>query len=284
MSAKNFIAYPKSTKEFHDIKEVISKYVLPGFIPENKIFGAGDYVMTHGSCFAHNLAEALGSYNVEVIHFNVKDYINTTYANKVFFQYATGYENSIRQRNLETLKNKFSQALFKNLIDGIKLSKVLILTVGVAPCWFEKSTGNVVLDIDKKNLNNYEFKTTGVDWNVKNLLEIIKIVREINPKLHITLTVSPVPLNKSFDMESTVVTDCVSKSVLRVTVHTLLKLGIANLNYWPSFEIVRWIGSHIDPVYGNDDDHPRHVSRDLVAIIVDLFINGFGDDTLEVKG
>ena len=66
MSVKNFIAYPKSTKEFHDIKEVISKYVLPGFIPENKIFGAGDYVMTHGSCFAHNLAEALGSYNVEV--------------------------------------------------------------------------------------------------------------------------------------------------------------------------------------------------------------------------
>ena len=204
MSAKNFIGYPRSTKEFYDIKEAVSKYVLPGFIPENKIFGVGDYVMTQGSCFARNIADALGSYNVRVIHFNVQEFINTTYANRVFFQYATGYENPMRQRDLEALKNMFPQVQCKNLIDSIELSKVLILTVGVAPCWFEKSTGNVVLDIDKKKLNNYEFKTTSVDWNVKNLLEIIKIVRGINPKLHIILTVSPVPLNKSFDMESTV--------------------------------------------------------------------------------
>ena len=189
--AQLFHSITISTKEFHDIKEAISKYVLPGFIPENKIFGAGDYVMTQGSCFARNIADALGSYNVRATHFNVKEYINTTYANKVFFQYATGYENSIRQRNLETLKNKFSQALFKNLIDGIKLSKVLILTVGVAPCWFEKSTGNVVLDIDKKNLNNYEFKTTGVDLTIsdgktwRSMVERANANESVMPKLNL---------------------------------------------------------------------------------------------------
>ena len=173
--AQLFHSITISTKEFHDIKEAISKYVLPGFIPENKIFGAGDYVMTQGSCFARNIADALGSYNVRATHFNVKEYINTTYANKVFFQYATGYENPMRQRDLEALKNMFPQigVQRKNLIDGIELSKVLILTVGVAPCWFEKSTGNVVLDVDKRKFNDYEFKTTNVDWNVKNLLKII---------------------------------------------------------------------------------------------------------------
>ena len=72
MSVKSFTAYPKSTEEFRDIKEAISKYVLPGFIPENKIFGAGDYVMTQGSCFARNIADALGSYNVRVIHLMFK--------------------------------------------------------------------------------------------------------------------------------------------------------------------------------------------------------------------
>ena len=46
--------------------------------------------------------------------------------------------------------------------------------------------------------------------------------------------------------------------------------------YRPSFEIVRWAGAHLSwPAYGLDDGKTRHVSRRLVAAIVDAFVETF---------
>ena len=46
--------------------------------------------------------------------------------------------------------------------------------------------------------------------------------------------------------------------------------------YWPSFEIVRWLGVHYTrpeaPVFGAEDGNTRHVSTWLVDMIVELFI------------
>jgi hypothetical protein len=46
--------------------------------------------------------------------------------------------------------------------------------------------------------------------------------------------------------------------------------------YWPSFEIVRWAGVHLAwPAFGLDDDKTRHLTRRLVAEIVDAFVKTF---------
>ena len=46
--------------------------------------------------------------------------------------------------------------------------------------------------------------------------------------------------------------------------------------YWPSFEIVRWLGPHfggaLPDVYGADDGNSRHVSAWLVDEIVGEFL------------
>jgi hypothetical protein len=49
-----------------------------------------------------------------------------------------------------------------------------------------------------------------------------------------------------------------------------------NVWYWPSFEIVRWVGAHAPwRAFGEDEGKPRDVSRRVVATIIDEFLEAF---------
>jgi GSCFA family len=90
------------------------------------------------------------------------------------------------------------------------------------------------------------------------------------------LTLSPVPLKGTFRGISSLSADCVSKSVLRVAIDQVISEGHRGVYYWPSFEIVKWAGVHLAwPAYGLDDGKTRHVTRRLVAEIVDAFVESF---------
>lgn len=70
--------------------------------------------------------------------------------------------------------------------------------------------------------------------------------------------------------------DCLSKSTLRVAIAEHMKEATSGVFYWPSFEMVRWIGAHTGPAYGQDDNLTRHVNKSLVALIVDKFLGCYG--------
>ena len=98
----------------------------------------------------------------------------------------------------------------------------------------------------------------------------------MNPDAPIVLTLSPVPLNATFRGISCVAADCVSKSTLRVALDGVVGRGLENVYYWPSFEIVRWVGGHVPwPAYGFNRGDSRHVTRYLVAQIIDAFVEAF---------
>src|SRR5665213_3912527 len=114
-----------------------------------------------------------------------------------------------------------------------------------------------------------------VQENTDHLRRIIACVHKLNPDAKVVLTVSPVPLAATFDRPSAVQADAVSKSTLRITVEEVLRDGIPGVYYWPSFEVVRWLGAHLTtghpPVFGGDDGASRHVSMWLVRMIIRLF-------------
>ncbi len=96
----------------------------------------------------------------------------------------------------------------------------------------------------------------------------------------IVLTVSPVPLSGTLEFHSAVVADCISKSTLRVACHEVMSVQEGtDVLYWPSFEIVRWLGTHFGPdqphVYGAHDSNTRHVSEWMVTLIIDLFLEHY---------
>jgi hypothetical protein len=122
-----------------------------------------------------------------------------------------------------------------------------------------------------------------VEENVINLRRIHEILIAPKDDARLVLTVSPVPLNASFEYESAIVADCVSKSTLRVVADQFLRGDAQRTFYWPSFEMVRWIGAHTTGrSYGDDDGNTRHVNDDLIRMIVELFLETHGEDALVV--
>ena len=99
-------------------------------------------------------------------------------------------------------------------------------------------------------------------------------VKSLNPDVKMVITVSPVPLRTTFEFKSAMQADCISKSTLRVVAHEFVSKH-PEVIYWPSFEVVRWLGGHVGPFYGNDDDAALHIGDHVVHAITDLFIEHY---------
>lgn len=112
--------------------------------------------------------------------------------------------------------------------------------------------------------------------NQDNVLGIIDVIRSVNAVAPIVLMLEPEPLVETFREISCMTADCVSKSVLRVALDRVRDQRLNGVYYWPSYEIVRWAGSHYQwPAYGSDSHNPRQANRYLVAEIVDSFVEEF---------
>ncbi|HEY6895643.1 MAG TPA: GSCFA domain-containing protein, partial [Rhodocyclaceae bacterium] len=110
------------------------------------------------------------------------------------------------------------------------------------------------------------------------LREAFACFRAMNPRLRIVVTVSPVPLEASFQRNlSILAADCLSKSTLRNAV-SLVTDPDNGIYYFPSFEFVRWLCPLVGlQPYARDDGHPRHVSNNVVASICLLFAKYFSN-------
>jgi hypothetical protein len=233
-----------------------------------------------GSCFARNLSKNLIDSGYTSHHMEISEYINTTFANRVFVDWLrdADIDDAIRGRLVELLPPGWSK---ENTLQAIKNSDVFILTLGVAPAFFDRETGAFVLPrpsaLNSRALaEKYLFRTTGVKENVDNVLYLIDFIRSISPQIKIVVTVSPVPLQASFEFESAVQADCLSKSTMRLVAHEVVNhSSISDIFYWPSFEIFRWAGSNASDYYAADDGAAWHVSEDKVSGTIRAFVEMF---------
>ena len=283
--------WPGRQRAFAKPRELIEQYVLKGqpgepFIRPDTVF------MTLGSCFADNLAKRLRSAGYSVNSEEIGEEVNSTYANRYLLEWIEhGPHDPVTQR-METF---YGAAMRERLRRYVVESDVFVLTLGVAPCFFETGSGDFVFyppqtETGRDLLHaDTVMRTTTVVENIRNLGLVLESLRRLARRPpRIILTVSPVPLSGTLEFHSAVVADCVSKSTLRVACHEVLSQpDSADVVYWPSFEIVRWLGAHFGPdqphVYGADDSNTRHVSEWVVRLIIDLFLEHYsvaGEDAV----
>jgi len=99
----------------------------------------------------------------------------------------------------------------------------------------------------------------------------------------IVVTLSPVPVDSVIglagDLKTAIEVDCVSKARLRSAFDEAaagLRETYGPIHYFPSFEIVRWIGPMLPiPAFGYDDAASRHVSSPILDAICQLFLDHF---------
>jgi tetratricopeptide (TPR) repeat protein len=277
--------FPRKASEFDDVSRIIDEYILTDIPRTAPFLHSATKVFTMGSCFASNIAIALRRYGVLAEHVEQAEEINSTYANRYLMEWIAHGETDKTKNLAASFGEKYRARVAQLLVQ----SDIFVLSLGVAPCFFDRTTGEFA-PTQGTNLHTsllikkYEFRTTSVSENLENLNEIVKIVRQINPKMQIILTVSPVPLKATFERPSAIVADCISKSTLRVTAHEFMSSDAgAGVIYWPSFEIVRWLGGHVGRVFVTDDGSPLHADQALIDLIMGKFVARFGDSDLRLR-
>lgn len=277
---KGVARYPQ-TKDFHgNLKDLIKNHIAADLKKQSKFIRKSTQFFTMGSCFARNISVSLNKSGYLSTHMEISEYINTTYANRALVDWLSGRETdaSVISRINELLPAGWTA---ESTLAKIRSTDVFILTLGVAPAFFDRATGNFVLprptSLNSRVLaEKYQYRTTSVQENVDNVLYLIDFIRMLSPKVKIVITVSPVPLLASFEFESCVSADCLSKSTMRLTAHEIVNnSGLENIIYWPSFEVFRWGGSNASDFYAADDGAAWHVSESKVNSTMEAFIDIF---------
>ncbi len=272
--------WPGRQKAFEDPRQLIERYLLRAAAPV-EIVRPDSAFMTLGSCFAQNLARRLQAKGHEVHWEDIGEEVNSTYANRYLLDWI---ENGVSDQPTAAIEAAYGSEMRQRLRAKVEASNVFVMTLGVAPCFFRRDTGEFAFIVSntagaREHLHaRHLMRTTDVSENVENIGRVISSIRRLapeNPK--IVLTVSPVPLGGTTEFDSAIIADCISKSTLRLACHQVCsQLVDRDVVYWPSFEIVRWLGPHFSgdnpPVYGADDGNTRHVSTWIIEMIIDLFL------------
>ena len=272
--------WPTRPAQFKDTRALIERYVLRWKHGE-PIIEPDSVFMTIGSCFALNLANHLRELGRTVHAEEIGEDVNSTYANRYLLEWV---ENGATNPATQAIQEAYGPAMREQMRAKIAESDVFVITLGVAPCFFRKDDGEFAFVVSKTPTArehlyaNHVMRTTSVEENVRNIRGMMDTIARLarrRPKF--VLTVSPVPLGGTTERHSAVIADCVSKSTLRLAAEQVLSADRKHqVIYWPSFEIVRWLGPHFGPdheqVYGAEDGNTRHVSNWLVRLIIELFL------------
>ena len=287
--------WPARREAFDDPRDLVERYVLRG-LPRGAIVAPDTAFMTLGSCFADHLGLRLREAGYAVNSEAIGEEVNSTYANRYLLQWI---ENGPVDAPTALMERVYGPETRQRFLRAIRRSDVFVMTLGVASCFFHAETGEFAF-VNTKSPTARAFlqgehlmRTTSVTENVRNIHMIFEILRRLArqpPKF--ILTVSPVPLSGTTEFDSAVIADCVSKSTLRLACNEVVAdEGEDDVYYWPSFEIVRWLGAHFGPehppIYGAEDGNTRHVSGWIVQLIVSLFLEHHsraGDGQAQASG
>lgn len=168
------------------------------------------------------------------------------------------------------------------------------LTTRVAPKFF-RATSSHDTDVEKRGgvvsaltrigtvfrLGTYQETKQAIDTMHRALMKT-------NPNLSIVYTLSPIPIDNVLGVvgvfPGSVEVDCASKSTLRAAIGELIPTW-ENAYYFPSYEIVRWLGCMRNaPAFGEETSSARLVSESLLTSIYAMFIRRHGNATTAVGG
>ena len=139
------------------------------------------------------------------------------------------------------------------------LPKTAFITLGTNHVYRLKETGEIVDNCEKRPAALFQEEELTVDQCADYLRQAITLLRQVNPDVHIVLTVSPIRYRKYGYHASQL-----SKATLLLAVNTVVS-GFAadNVAYFPSYEIV------LDELrdyrfYASDMLHPSEQAVDYI--------------------
>ncbi len=156
-------------------------------------------------------------------------------------------------------------------LEGLKGADVCVITLGMTEVFKKKNNGLVCNQVPVygggAGLRETYFHASTYSENLDNMHTTLKLLKKLNPTIEVVLTVSPVPLHRSFNEHDIFTNNMESKCTLRAVAAQICR-EYDWVHYFPSFEIVWGIGA---AAYEEKD--MLHVKEDIVKNIMKLFLS-----------
>ncbi|HEX6958961.1 MAG TPA: GSCFA domain-containing protein [Ferrovibrio sp.] len=153
--------------------------------------------------------------------------------------------------------------------EGMLNADACFITLGMTEVFKKKNNGLVCNQIPVyaggAGLRETYYHQSTFDENYQNIKRALLLLKQMNPKIQVVLTVSPVPLERSFNEHDVFVNNMESKTTLRAVAGQICR-EFDWVHYFPSFEIVWGIGV---PAYQEDR---VHVKPEIVQGIISTFL------------
>lgn len=125
---------------------------------------------------------------------------------------------------------------------AVENADIFVFTLGLTEAWIDRRDGAVFplapgVAGGTYDPSIHEFVNFNVAQTVEDMLYAIDHIKAVNPTVRVLLTVSPVPLNATYEPRHVLQSTVYSKSVLRVAAQELFDKRDF-VDYFPSFEII----------------------------------------------
>lgn len=145
--------------------------------------------------------------------------------------------------------------------------EVVIMTLGLIETWIDQETGRSICQAPSPRVRaNFPGRFTRKVLSFAEAYDcasqILSLLRASGAEKRFLITVSPVPLARTFTDQDVIIANCHSKSLLRTVAQEIVNAN-ADVDYFPSYETV--IFTRSDLAWGDD---LRHVRDELVAQII----------------
>jgi hypothetical protein len=161
---------------------------------------------------------------------------------------------------------------------AVEQMQVFVFTLGLTEAWEDPRDGAIfplapgvaggVYDPETVRFRNFDEAETAAD-----LTEALTFIRSKNPQVRIVLTVSPVPLNATYEDRHVYLSTTLSKAMLRLAAERVAA-GFDACCYFPSYEIIT--APHTRGRYFAEDC--REVLPAGVDHVMGLFFRHFAKD------
>jgi hypothetical protein len=152
-----------------------------------------------------------------------------------------------------------------------KRARIFFFTFGMAEVFRKRDNGLIAGQkpayLGGGGSEETELHLSTTAENLANLEELRRLIKALNPEAHLVVTVSPVPLERTFSNRDIVVANSEGKSILRAAVGEFARAH-DDVTYFPAYEIVTALG---EQAFEKKD--LRHVRQPVVQHIMQAFLS-----------
>jgi hypothetical protein len=155
---------------------------------------------------------------------------------------------------------------------------VFVFTFGLTECWRSKADG-MVLPVAPGVIGGEWREDLFEFWNMRagdvaaDFVAFADLLRDVNPKAKVIVTVSPVPLIATYEQRHALVSNAYTKATLRIAVDEICRLR-PEIVYFPGYEIAT-VACNAARFY---DDSQRNMTPLGIQQVMRVFFKHFAAD------